>query len=367
MSKRAAGIALPDSMLYALTVVIYFGWDLISLPAEATKHLSYNGYMSLLVGAALYMPLFFVAADLARRFPGWSILQIFLSALGKPLGWLFCLLLSAQGFIVLFVAVRRAHLMVTNYFFCSTPQNLILLLFLAAAIYLACHGVEALTRLAGFMLIPPLAVIVGLLILGLSNVNLINLRPVLAGRPADWLRSGIELLYPLYPATTAFFYLHFFRDYRSVLKVSFSALATVLPIFILHTAGAIGAFGPHLIKHLVWPGVEYFHILDFPFMLIEQGGLLFVITWYSLQFIAASQAYFALGNQWHILMGRFKESAYTILAAFCTLPLFLFNLRIVTLQALVDRYLVAAIVANIALFILAWLAAVARGQKEAEQ
>lgn len=205
--------------------------------------------------------------------------------------------------------------MVQTYFFKRTPFILFTAVSGTIALYMALSGIKSIGRLASFMLLPPLLLMLLLILLGLSNVNLIMIQPVLAGSPLQWFQACSGLTLILLPGLAMVFYLPFIKQPQVIKKVGLFSLATVVPLFFLSLFGTIGVFGLDLIRKNNWPIVEFFHVIDFPYLLLEQAGLFFLITWYPFVFVALSQGLFIIGNEAHLIFPQIKRNLF-ILATF---------------------------------------------------
>lgn len=288
--------AVPNSLLIAITTHIFISWSYLDLTDLATLHLKHNAYLSVIFALPLILPVIWIIYDLASIFPGKTISFVMESAFGKILGKLINLIYILMLFSLAIYALWESQLLVGNYFLTGFNPRFLIILIIGSALYLSLHGIESVGRMAAFTLIIPLIILYSLHFLGFSNVNIMNVRPVLEGSMYQWFEAGFDLLITLSPVTAVFIYLPFFENPKKLLQASLISLGLVTPLFFLTLFGAIGAFGPEMTAKFTWPAVEFFHIIDLPFLLLEQSGLIFVITWYVFIFVIMSQAHFILGH-----------------------------------------------------------------------
>jgi spore germination protein len=327
-----------DSLIMAIIIHIYIGWGFLYLVKFAVNHLTNNAYIGLFPAAVIIIPFFWVASDLARIFPNMSICTIFCRVFGKYTG-------KAVGIILLLyitfyesIALRDGHLMISSYFFNRTPFCLITAVFIACALYLALNGVKAIGRLTMFMLFPPLLIIFMLELLGLVNVNFVNIQPVLAGSPWQWLSAGFDLTLILVPGTAIIFYLPFINQAKNIKKISLYSLGVVFPIFFLALLGTIGTFSTSLTKTMSWSVVEFFRLIDYPYLLLEQTGLFFLISWYALFFGAMAQGLFLIGNEFNALFPKVKRNWYILSLSVLVFAAVNIPLNIVYIQSFLLSY-----------------------------
>lgn len=327
-----------DSFIVAIIIHIYVGWGFLYLIHTAVGYLTHNAYMGLLTALVVILPFFWIAADLAKMYPNQRISVIFEKVYGrfggKAVGIVFIIFL----FFFLTFALRNTHLMIYSYFFRTTPLFLITLFFLAGALYNAIKGVKSVGRLAAFMLIPPLLIIFGLEVLALKNINPINIQPVFEGSPEKWLSASLDLPFILLPGTAVFVYLPYIRTVKSVTKIGLISLGIIVPVFMVALLGTIGVFGPGLAAKMGWPVVEYFHLVDYPYLLLEQAGLFFLIAWYPFHFIGTSQGLFVIANELNGLFPKISRPWYTVAVFFLVLAVVNIPLNIVYLGQFFGKY-----------------------------
>ncbi|NLW55777.1 MAG: GerAB/ArcD/ProY family transporter [Firmicutes bacterium] len=63
----------------------------------------------------------------------------------------------------------------------------------------------------------------------------------------------------------------------------------------LFTCGTIGIFGHDYLGRFTYPGLDAIHVVEFPYLLLEQAGLLMIIAWLALVVVGSSFYYYALG------------------------------------------------------------------------
>lgn len=306
---------LPPSLITSIIIHIFIGWGFLYLVKTATVHLSHNAYLGLIPAAVMIVVFLWLIYDLNRLFPLQGISVIFTLVFGKTIGKIVGIIFTLFIIFFMTVSLRDSHLMVQTYFFKRTPFIVFTTVALIPTLYMALKGIDAIGRLASFILIPPLLVMFLLILLGLSNIDLNAVQPLLEGSPLKWIKAGSSLTLVLLPGLAIVYYLPFFKQPQTIKKVGLVSLATVMPLFFLSLFGTIGVFGPVVIHKKNWPVVEFFHIIDYPYLLLEQAGLFFLIAWYPFVFVSLSQGLFLVGNEFHYLFPQIKRKWF-ILAAF---------------------------------------------------
>lgn len=273
--------AIGPWLLFPLLVLPTLGFGLLNYPYYAAG-MSAGGCLTPAVAAAMSLPGLAAIHSLARRFPGRTIAQYGISVLGpawgRGLGLAF--LLPALAFLA--IGTRDLLNLLLVYLAPRTPFAAAMLpLFLIGA-FLASRGIETISRLASFLLIPAYLVILFLTILGFQNVSSEHLRPVLGASLRDYAAGGFSALY-IYCLFGCSAYTSAFLDpSASFPRFAAGALAVLTLVYVALAVGTIGTFGRLHLRRLSWPAVEFIHAIEYPFLLLEQAGLLFLIDWTAL-------------------------------------------------------------------------------------
>lgn len=346
---------LPESLVTAIIIHIFIGWGFLQLATLSVKHLTYNGYMSILPALIFILPAVFIAVDLARLFPGEDMTLLFRHAFGKVIGF-FCTIsiIVWLALIVTFI-IRESQLMVVTYFFKTTPSTLVISLFWIVCLYLALHGIQACGRMAGFMLVPPLIIIYGLVVLGLFNMSPLNIQPMWTGTLGQWSAGGWDLVFVLAPAGALFFYLPFIQNPKRMKRVGLISLAVITPLFFLSILGTIGAFGIAVIPKMTWPTVEFFHIIDYPFLLLEQAGLLFLLAWYGFVIVTVGQGLFQLGFLFNRILPQLHLRWCTLILGVAVFFLSILPLNPIEVDNLIEKSRGYSNIYILSLFAITWL------------
>jgi spore germination protein (amino acid permease) len=306
------------SFLIAIITHILISWGYMGLIDVALLHLKHNAYLSIILALPLLLPFMGMIYDLASIFPGKPVTYVIEAAFGSWLGKLINLIHIFMIFGFLIRNFWESQLLVGNYFLNQIDVRILYLILAGMTLYLALHGIEAVGRLAAFMLIIPLVVIYALQFFNLSFVNLLNVRPLLEGSARGWFESGFDMLFIVIGITAAFPYLAFFNKPKSVLRSMLISAALTIPLFFFTIFGTIGAFGPEMTTRITWPAVEFFRIINLPILLLEQAGLFFVIIFNAIMFVLSAQGFFILGHLINTAFPAIKLKWATLAIGFIT-------------------------------------------------
>lgn len=361
METKAVNIS--PSLITSIIIHIFVGWGFLYLVKTATVHLSHNAYLGLIPAAVMIVIFIWLICDLNRLFPQQGISMIFTRVFGKTIGKIIGIIFTFFIIFFMTVSLRDSHLMVQTYFFKRTPFILFTAVAIIPSLYMALKGIDAIGRLASFILLPPLLLMFLLILLGLSNINLNAVQPLLEGSPLKWIKAGSGLTLVLLPGLAIVYYLPFFQQPQTIKKVGLIALATVMPLFFLSLFGTIGVFGPALIQKKNWAIVEFFHIIDYPYLLLEQAGLFFLITWYPFVFVSHCQGLFLFGNEFHHLFPQIKRQWFILAAFFLVFLGANLPLNVLIIHAFLRRFQTLIPLSFQGILLITWLTARLRFRK----
>lgn len=320
---KAEETAIGPSLFLSLLIIPSLGYGLLNLPFYASQSMGANGYLGVLAAALMTLPGLAVIQAMARRFPGQTIIDYGQSILGPIAGRVTGLLYLCFNLVLLAMFTRDQINLASAYFLDRTPLWVVSLSLLLAAAYLASRGIETISRLACFTLLPALLVMLVLLMAGLQNVTLTHLLPVFDGGIQDYLKGGFSVLYIFYLMGASAMILPVLRPGRSFPRLALGALSILVFFFISFSIGAIGTYGYQHLDIFAWPSLDYVHAIDLPYFLLEQAGLLMLIDWIALIYIATGFLTYlaALGLSQVIGVLDYKKNALLLLPFTCALVL----------------------------------------------
>lgn len=276
MSKEQTAIG--PQLLWPLLLVSALGYGLLNLPRYSANILGAEAYLAVPVAAVLILPALAAIYLLARRFEGKTLIEQGGIVLGPTLGRITGAIYLSVIILLLTMSTRDIADLVGTYFLDRTPLWFIVLSFLAVAAYLASRGLETVARLACFLLIPAIAVMVLLGVGGLQNLAATRILPVQATFP-NLLRGGMSEVSIYYALAGTAVVLPMVKPLKSFPRTAGWTVLALAVVFSLFALGAIGVFGHDYLAQWTWPCMEFVHVMEYPFLLLEQAGLLMLIDW----------------------------------------------------------------------------------------
>ncbi|NLG84587.1 MAG: endospore germination permease [Firmicutes bacterium] len=284
---RNHGSLAPEA-IFALLFLALSGMEFLAAPYGAVRILGPSSYWAVVVGMILAMPVLVLARAWRRRFPGKNLRAVATAALGRPLGVIGNLLFLAVYLIWLVVAVRDAGDLVLAYLLDRTPLWVVVGFFLLGMLYVVANGLSTIFRLAEFVLIPALALRLLMSLVSLQGMEISHLFPAFSAPLLAYLRAGLDLFRTFLPLAALFLLGDLLPGPEGLFRNASLATGSATAILFLDALGAVGVFGADLAGELAWPGLAAIHHVSFPYLLVEQLGLLFLIVWLVTFFVAAS-------------------------------------------------------------------------------
>ena len=289
MNKEALSPPTTPVNVFALLVVALLGLDFLDLPYDASSFCGPSGYWTIVISFGLMvLPLVLLAVLLQRRFPKENIISASKSALGKPLSMVGNLIFLGSYLTWITLAIRDSTTVLINCFLNRTPAWALVVLLLLGIGYIIINGLKPVLRLAAFICIPMLFFRFLMQIFALQGLKPDLLLPVFSASPVSYLKGGLATANAFFPLTTVFL-IYPLNTKPQKLPIPVLSAATIsLLSFFLGIVGAIGVFGAELTQRFNWSEFIAVQHIYITFLVFEQVGLLFLVIWASLFFVAAA-------------------------------------------------------------------------------
>ncbi|NLM37218.1 MAG: GerAB/ArcD/ProY family transporter, partial [Firmicutes bacterium] len=186
-------------LYWSLLIVVTLSFGLINITFYATKVMGANGYLTVPIALVLAIPPLWAAYQVMKRYPALNLLQAGLEITGPVCGRLFGLAYLTILLLVLALFLRGRINLINTYLLSNTPLPVLMVIYLFSAAYLASRGIETISRLASFVLLPILTVLVLLAVGALPEIDLNRLRPVFHPDLKLYLPGGLSVLYAFAP------------------------------------------------------------------------------------------------------------------------------------------------------------------------
>ena len=278
---------LGPMLFFPLLVIPPLSYGLLNLPYYAAQYMGADGYLGIPAAALMAVPGLAAIYWLAKWFPGQSLTKQGLIILGPIFGRMMGFIYAASTLFLLTTFARDLINMIAAYFNPRTPYSIIVLILLFAEAYLASRGIETIARISSFLLLPGLVIMLILGALGLKNVSISHLLPIETS-VLHYIEGGLSLFYIFFLLGVSGIIIPYLRPLKSFPRLVGLALVILIIVFSIFTIGSIGVYGYGHVQRFAWPALEFVHAIDFPYLLLEQAGLLLTLDWLAIILIGSA-------------------------------------------------------------------------------
>ena len=276
--------------------MITISYGFLNLPYFATQVMGNNAYFAVPIAMVLSFPPLLAIYLLMDRFPTLNLLQIGIKITGPFVGRILGLGYLVALLFLLCLFTRERINLVSDYLLVSTPLFVLAFTYLLSAAYLASRGVETISRLASFAILPSLLVLFLLLAGVLHEISINRLRPVFHPDLKIYLPGGISVLYAFYPPALMGLITPYLRGIRKKIpRLTLLAGLILLLFYMLIIVMVIGSFGYDYSRRFAFPALEVIQAMEFPYLMLEQAGLFMLIVLITIALVGSAFVYYTVG------------------------------------------------------------------------
>lgn len=153
-----------------------FGSSILTGAAREAKQ---DVWLVIILGLIMSLPMIFIYAKLLSLYPGKALYEVLNEVFGKVAGKIISLLYVWYSFHLGALVIRNFSEFVNVTSFPETPQTIIVIFVGLFCIWVVKAGIEVMGRWSAFAFPIAAAIIVITVILSMTNINIINMKPVL--------------------------------------------------------------------------------------------------------------------------------------------------------------------------------------------
>lgn len=264
------------SLLIFMTVVEF---EVFTYARAVVKTAEQDFWLAIIAGTSILVVNALVLVKLANRFPKENFFEYCSKVWGRVLGFVIKLAYLLYWFATLSIIFIDFSAANTALFLPRTPKIVPLLLLALGAFWVVSYGLAAVIRFFQIMvlfMVPPL-LLVGTL--GLSQIDLDNLRPLFSHDPVTILKSGF-LFASIYQGLEIILFAGpFLTNPKKMVKPAIigTIAGTFFPLFLGFSA--VGTLGVQNIKYSIWPGIDTVSMIMLPGFPVERYELFLTMPW----------------------------------------------------------------------------------------
>ncbi|HEY3368347.1 MAG TPA: GerAB/ArcD/ProY family transporter [Symbiobacteriaceae bacterium] len=287
---------LGPQQMWVWVVTSYLGLGFFNFPRILYENASSSAFYALLAGLAASFVSIQLNAMAAARIPGGSLAHLAKAALGKWGGIAFEMWPFTYQLMVMMAGFRMVADIIHTVNLQRTPPAALIITIAVVVIYVAWHGIEAVTRM--FQLWVPVIVI---LIIGSTVLSVLNYDPVVAmphfmGWNALW--QGFLHHYFIYGGVASISMVLAYTDVRRALPWLHTGLAINSVLLLVAFASVATTVGPFVARDTEWPVISALRLVDVPgFLVVERVGWLVLLgyTMFTVLFLTGLTVVLSVG------------------------------------------------------------------------
>mgnify|MGYP006277454381 FL=1 len=238
-----------------------------------------DAWISILVGTAFLAINAYILVSLASRFPKENFFEYCPKVWGKPMAGLIKIGYLIYWFVTLSIIIEDFSTANKAVFLPETPVIVPILLLAIGAYWIVCYGLAAVTRFLQLMFIFLVIPLLLVAILGLSQVDIDNLKPFFGHSVGTIVKGGLVFAGIYQGLEIILFAVPFLNNKKKMLKHAVIGVCagTFFPLVL--GISAIGSVGVYSIKESVWPGIDTVSMIALPGFPVERYELFLTMPW----------------------------------------------------------------------------------------
>ncbi|NQX63445.1 GerAB/ArcD/ProY family transporter [Paenibacillus qinlingensis] len=269
---------LTTKQIMILLCFTVFGTIFFTLPRTIMQASGHSGWVSILVGSLMVLPLLWLISQIGSSMQEMSIIAYCLSLFGPFFGRVFALLILVPLVFLSGTSIRLVGELFVTLILPETPLEIIAIMLLVLRYYLAKGGMASIARW-GEVVMPGVVVLI-IIMFGLSfqKVDVERILPLLNASPMDVFRGSLAIWSVFSEISVLLFIYPQIKHKNHMFKKLIWCTIIVMFLFEVIFLVTIGTFGSAYTQRLMFPVVELIKdiaIFDF----IEHLESIFLALW----------------------------------------------------------------------------------------
>ncbi|WP_096434515.1 GerAB/ArcD/ProY family transporter [Alteribacter populi] len=354
-------LKITKGQLFFFIVQTQIGIGILGLPFNVFEEAQWDGWMSVLISGLAIQVVIFITYGLASRFPDELFFQYIHKLVGRFFGKVITLIYTFYFTAVCILILVLYDQMIDIWLFPNTPNWVIMLLLITAALYLTREKLHIITRFYVFVSILLVLVII-ILLISLTTINPLYILPIgYNGIPAilKGVLAAMQAMIGYGVFLYIFPYVAFKKKTEVLLTVTYANIL-VTGIYTFTVAITFMFFSPQEIKLVPQPLLYMLKTFTSP--IVDRLDLLFLAIWIvSVTTSLMTYLYLASLSSAQLLKGVPRKKLVTFLAFFVYF-IALGPENDLTIQNLADGVDNANLIATILIPFILYLIAIFRGK-----
>lgn len=278
--------------LFASIVVAVVGVSIFSYPAEVTKAVGTNGWLTTLVGGIIsYLAVY--AIYKVVKVNGYSEFNIMCeSTVGKTLGKLLALIIAAYSIFSISIGMRAFIEVIKMYLLERTPTEFLVLITMLVGIYMVDGGLKSIIKfneVTFFIMFIP-AIIISLFTL--NNADLTNMLPITLNTPMEYFDAFKSIAYTFNGFEIAYLIIPFTMHKEKINKTLIKSMSFITLFYIFIVILCLAVFGEKQTVLLLWPTITMMQSINIHGAFVEKWEGVVMTLWVIFYFSTFVNGYY---------------------------------------------------------------------------
>jgi spore germination protein len=270
---------ISNQQIKNLIVTTAIGVGILSLPSQMATILDNDGWIPILIGGLLFIPILIMIDRLYKMYPNRTIVEIGMEIYGRLFFSVFMIIILV--YLVMFeaYALRVFGEVVKSYLLEITPIEVIVLTLLLAVSYLARSELTVVARTANMVYPILLGLIIFLIVLSIPNSDPTNMLPAFQSDLKNIPKGIMASLFPFAGYEIIFIAYPYSEDTDNRLKYVIRGLLIVTVIYVIVFVICLSLFGIDQLKREIWPTMALANEVDFGGYYVENVEGIVLALW----------------------------------------------------------------------------------------
>jgi len=270
---------ISNQQIKNLLVTTVIGVGILSLPSEMATILENDGWIPIIIGGLLFIPILIMIDRLYKMYPNRTIVEMGMEIYGRLFFSIFMIIILVYLVMLEAYTLRVFGEVVKSYLLEITPIEVIIFTMVLAISYLARSELLVVARTANMIYPILLGLIILLIVISIPNSDPTNMLPAFQSDfkniPKGIVASlvsfaGYEIIFVAYPYS---------EDTDNRLKYVMRGLLIVTVIYVIVFVICLSLFGIDQLKREIWPTMALANEVDLGGYFVENLEGIVLALW----------------------------------------------------------------------------------------
>lgn len=287
---------ISSKQIRGLIVSTIIGIGIISLPQRLAIILENDGWIAILLGGLLIVPILIIINGIFKLFPDKNISQIGYEVFGNWIFKFFLIIILIYTIALLGFLSRHLGEITKAFLLPNTPIEVIIISFILCTSYISRCNIEIIGRASYHIYSLILGYIILISVLSFKSLDFTNILPIFQSNIKEMPKGVMTSFFSYTGFEILLFAIPFAEEKDKTLKASLAGLGIVVTIYLILFIISLSQFGVYRLKTQSFPSISIVKEIDLPGYFIENLDILAMGVWILIIFTTVASMYFMSGK-----------------------------------------------------------------------